>query len=375
MQLSTFFQFLQIAIGTRSELPHPLSENDWQQLFDLCQRQALLGVGYHAIELLHQQGQSCPKPLALQWAILAQRIKEMNKQMTLECQKVSQLLKEEGFESCILKGQGNLAYYPAHLNNLRQSGDIDVWVHAPNTRHPVRSIIRYAERRSSSLPEVRYHHLDLDLSSLTSVEVHYRLHYLCTPWYNYRFQKWTQQQAESGLYRKEYQGFTIPSTNFNLVYQLVHIYRHFFEYGIGLRQLMDYYFVLKHHIKTSPSSPQTTEELRATLQHLGLWKFTQALMWTMAQVFEPRHEQQTWMFVPEDENLGTLLLHETIIGGNFGQYDHRTSQAHTTHFVVRAWRKTLRLLNFVRHYPSEVLCEPPFRIWHYLWRRFQWWRF
>ena len=36
-----------------------------------------------------------------------------------------------------------------------------------------------------------------------------------------------------------------PDVSFNLVFAMVHIYRHFFSEGIGLRQLKDYYFILK----------------------------------------------------------------------------------------------------------------------------------
>ena len=38
-----------------------------------------------------------------------------------------------------------------------------------------------------------------------------------------------------------------PTIEFNRFYILLHIYRHLFGEGIGLRQLMDYYHVLHHH--------------------------------------------------------------------------------------------------------------------------------
>lgn len=36
----------------------------------------------------------------------------------------------------------------------------------------------------------------------------------------------------------------MPMTSFNVIYILSHLYRHVFTEGIGLRQLIDYYFVL-----------------------------------------------------------------------------------------------------------------------------------
>lgn len=375
MQLSTFFQFLQIAIGTRSELSHSLSENDWQQLFDLCQRQALLGVGYHAVEVLHQQGQSCPKSLALKWAILAQRIKEVNKQMTVECQKVSQLLKEEGFESCILKGQGNLAYYPDDLKDLRQSGDIDIWVHAPNTHHPVRTIICYAERTLPHQTQPCYHHAYAHLSMISTTELHYRPSYCFAPWYNWRFQKWSKQERENCMKPHPAFNFPVPTLRFNLIYQLLHIYRHFFEYGIGLRQLMDYYFLLQTCAREQASHPQIAIALQHDLNNLGLWHFARSLMWTMGKVFEHDTQQQVWMIAPPYKAEGQIILQDILRGGNFGQHIANQHEMRQGSLLLRTWYKTQRIWRFVCRHPSEILSALPFRIWHYLWRRFQWWRF
>ena len=53
----------------------------------------------------------------------------------------------------------------------------------------------------------------------------------------------------------------IPMVEFNLIFQLTHIYAHLMNEGIGLRQLVDYYFVLcdfykvyQNFSKTHPSS-------------------------------------------------------------------------------------------------------------------------
>ena len=39
---------------------------------------------------------------------------------------------------------------------------------------------------------------------------------------------------------------SVPTNRFNAVYQLVHIYKHvLFDEGIGLRQLLDYYYMVE----------------------------------------------------------------------------------------------------------------------------------
>lgn len=369
--------FLRVALGIQNSLTAIPSKEEWHTLFIECKRQALLGIGFVAVEELHKKGITCPKTIALQWAALAQQIKARNRQMTEECRRITDLLREDGFESCILKGQGNLMYYPYQIVGLRQSGDIDVWVTpVRETSNNVSAILSYAEQKMGTELEARYHHADISLSSITNVELHYRLAFLCAPWRNYRFQKWGEKYMPTCMQNKTAQGFATPTTAFNTIYQLLHIYRHFFEDGIGLRQLMDYYFVLKKYENERNNSMETIslQEVQHTLKYLGLWKFSQAVMWTLAEAFEEKHEDQTWMIVPENEKDGEIVLQEIMMGGNFGQYDERDGTIKSKSVIYHAWWKSKRLFRFALQYPEEVFCELPFRIWHYFWRKLHLWK-
>lgn len=65
------------------------------------------------------------------------------------------------------------------------------------------------------------------------------------PWHpikNYLLQKWFKEQFDVCLHNKCQLVFPL---SVNVVCQLVHLYKHIFENGIGLRQLMDYYFALR----------------------------------------------------------------------------------------------------------------------------------
>ena len=91
----------------------------------------------------------------------------------------------------------------------------------------------------------------MDVFPDTEVEFHYRPMVLRDPIKNKRLQRFFDENApiqfENTVLLDKEKGLQITATTnaFNLVHQLVHIYLHFITGGVGLRQWMDYYFVLK----------------------------------------------------------------------------------------------------------------------------------
>jgi len=238
--------------------------------------------------------------------------------------------------------------------------------------------------------EVNYHHVDWSYGD-TPVEVHYRASWLNNPFANARLQRWTEENKDSvsrycppgscgsGLRKSEgvapgysntgfqpEQGFPIPTASFNVVYQLVHINRHLFNEGIGLRQILDYYFVLK----TLPTS-LIREETMQTLRSFHLAKFAGALMWVLQEAFAMPSE---YLLCPPDERRGRFLLNEIMLAGNFGRYDERNVIAANESYVHRFIRRQKRFLRFLTQYPSEVLWAPYFSVTQRLWRMWHGWR-
>lgn len=68
-----------------------------------------------------------------------------------------------------------------------------------------------------------------------------------------------------------------PTRDFNAVFLLIHIYRHFFDEGIGLRQLMDYYYCI---IRDGDNRYVVN-----LLKRFGLLRFASALMFVLHVVF------------------------------------------------------------------------------------------
>ena len=53
----------------------------------------------------------------------------------------------------------------------------------------------------------------------------------------------------------------IPTSAFNVVYQLTHLYHHFFDEGIGMRQIIDYFLLVCDFYKVYQNSSKITPSL------------------------------------------------------------------------------------------------------------------
>ena len=506
-----FFELLQVAIGNRLGLSRVPTPEEWEEIYEMSKKQSLAGIAFAGVERLPQE-QMPPGKRIRQWAVKAEKIREHNVKVSEDCRVISRFFEENGFDCVILKGQGNFAYYPEWLQGLRSSGDIDVWcwpkgkkngnvngnynkdnkdnetqseiatirehgslrygasaydneneLREARLEHPVRAVIEFCLSKKRG-EYVYYHNLDFPVLKKTPVEVHYRPTWLYNPFRNRVLQRWFASQVQERAREfKVYDGYKIPSVEFNVVFQLLHLYKHIFEEGIGLRQLLDYYFVVQNindndtqsEIATirehgslrygasayengsnnkdnrdnkdniillnslnseasaevlnqrearfepaqrlnllnqraiasdlnslnSEASAEVLNQRGARLElfkKLGLKEFAGAVMYVLREVFAMPEER---MLCRPDEKRGKKLLEEIMIGGNFGKFDDRYNWAETTSgsmdyrgasYAVARLRHNFQ---FLRDYPSEVLWELVFRVYHWVWRKFQLWKF
>ena len=373
-QQKIFFDFLRFCIGSAKEIPGSLKEVDWKELYAIAKKQALLGVLFHGIQRLPKE-LAPEQKLLMQWMVMAEQIRKQNIRLFQDSVKVCKNFENEGFANCILKGQGNALLYPDPY--IRTPGDIDIYLSGGRKK-----IMKYVDRVCPN-QVMRYHHMDFPVMK-TAIEVHFTPSYMFYPIHNRRMQKWfeevTGEQCNPRVSLPDgYGEIHVPQVSFNVIYILSHLYRHIFTEGIGLRQLLDYYFVLvKWHTDltnltdSNKSFPQMTQintdldTLRHELKYLGLWKFAGAVMFVMKEVFGLSEDR---MIAPMDEKEGRFLLDEIMRGGNFGQYDDRMGSKVGESKIHRYFRMNLRNLRFVKHYPTEALSEPLFRTWFAVWKK------
>ena len=362
--ITAFFDFLKYCLGYKGNICRVVDSMDWQELYSFASKQALLGLCFDGIERLGKENPEelrlnpIGRELLMTWMGKAQQIRRQNRKVNLVASKLFSMLREDGLRCCVLKGQGNALMYPNPYS--RTPGDIDVWIDASRER-----IMEYASKKFELGDDIRLQHLETSLDGVL-VELHFFPCSMNNPIYHARLQKWFRRNAD--LQCSHIVGLpdgagdiAIPTSAFNVVYQLCHLYHHFFDEGIGMRQIIDYYYV----VSMLNVNCEMLTWLSKDLKHLGLWKFAGAVMYVLHEALGLPEEK---MIAPMDEKRGKLLLVEILNGGNFGKhftkYGGFTHQSMGKKYFLKIWRN----MHFVRYYPAEALSEPIFRTWHFFWR-------
>ena len=240
------FDFLKYCLDRKDNMSNVVADIDWQQLYSFASKQAILGLCFNGIERLGREYSDelkqnpIERDLLMTWMGKAQQIRRQNMKVNSVAGKLFSMLREDGQRCCVLKGQGNALMYPNPYS--RTPGDIDVWVNASREE-----ITEYAKRHLNLEDDIRFHHLETTMDGVP-VELHFFPCSMNNPLYNARLQKWFKRNADlqcsnvvslpDGIGE-----IAIPTMAFNVIYQLCHLYHHFFDEGIGMRQIIDYYVV------------------------------------------------------------------------------------------------------------------------------------
>ena len=256
-QLKIFFDFLRFSIGSTKDIPSSLKKVDWEEIYAIAKKQCLVGILFDGIRKLPAEHVGMKKELLLQWMAESQMLEKANVRLNDAAIHVSEWFQKKGFRTCILKGQGNALMYPNP--NSRTPGDIDIWVEGGDKR-----VISFV-RSISPHEKACYHHIEFPSYKGVEVEVHYRPSFLLCFWHNRKLQKYYERVQEEQFSHRVMLGeqgeVAIPAAEFNVIFQLTHIFSHLMNEGIGLRQLLDYYYVIcdfykvyQNFSKTHPSS-------------------------------------------------------------------------------------------------------------------------
>lgn len=425
-----FFELLRVAIGTEGALSRVPSPQEWKALYDMAKKQSLVGICFAGLQRLGADADSGFSKLGLTemqyltWMGMAAKIQQRNEVVNRQCVELCKGMEKEGFRACVLKGQGTAALYRAYDNeddndneseegrrsgessksqtegaiglcHLRQNGDIDVWVMPQDVRTISESRKRVNELVHRYFPEEEgaFMHIGFPVYKATEVEVHYVPTMDGRPKVNKRFERMFEEQQDACFGNLNTLGFAVPVADVNVLFNLHHIKRHFINEGIGLRHILDLYFVLKAFCC---ENSYDTESLRQRIDELGMKKFFSGMLWVMQEVLfndddnddenlaskgNCNQNAQTSrsvgtnaclcknLKIEPDERLGRFILQEIMQGGNFGHHDERLKGVNEMGFWKR-WKQFLSV-SFVRarYFPADVFWSYVFRAQIGVWRK------
>lgn len=345
-----FFELLLVCTGAKDVLSRTYSEAEWNDALEIAQEQAIEGVLLSAIERLPDE-QRPPKLVLLQWIGSVQMIEANSKKIAEASETVIKYFRENGYACNILKGSAVARYYP--LPERRQSGDVDVWV--DGGREKIYDFARSFDE-NEMLYGVNYHHIHFHLIEDVHIEVHIWPSYLSSPLRNRRLHKFCN------LHRPTMET-SMPSLAFDRVFILLHCYRHMCGYGVGLRQIMDYYMVLRT-VQDSRFKVQEEAETVKWIKKLGMERFAKGLMWVLQNYFGLEAQ---YLLMEPDEKEGQFIMQEVMLTGNMGHGDTRDWGSKQT-ALSRFFFNLKRDVYLAKHYPHEALWQPFFSIWLYFWR-------
>ena len=348
MSIDLFFELIQVALGRCESISCSPSPKQWTMLYNLAEKQAVLGVCFKAVK---EMAGSVPQSLYIKWLAMAAKIQQRNEEMNRKCAEVYEAIHKEGFECAVLKGQGVVRYYKLRdesldlransFGMLRQSGDIDVWLwkEGLSLKENRKEVIRFARTIQPNATGAE-HHVGVEWMD-TEVELHYEPAYFCNPFTNRRFRKWFCEYDKSKFRISDY-GFGVPDAEFNRVFLLAHAFRHYMSEGLGLRQVMDYYFLTKS-LDLNLNNDRVIEEL-------GMARFEKAMKWVLLYVFEGKDRE-------DGRKYGKMLLRHIMDGGNFGKHKVSTIASRHTHFG-RFINQLTHDIRLIRYYPGEAVWAP-----------------
>lgn len=380
--MSAFVDLIKIAVGRRERFDEALPERKWEKLTKLADKHCIRAALSWGVENLPDE-QKPPRKLLLEWVFYVDKVETANRRLEERLAELSGIFADAGFDCCLLKGLGVAQLYPCP--SRRQNGDLDLWVNVRKSaadadggfRRDVHRDIRSRERRNNTAcvldfvrsrwktGDVVYHHVDVKAFDEVEVEVHFHPSWMNDPFANAKLQRWFDVNRPAAMDLGAAAGTgafvrcSVPSARFNAVFVLVHALRHLLDEGVGLRQMMDCYYVLMN------CSDDDRNAVLPLLKSLRLLRFSSAVMWVMSEVFGLEKER---MLCESGEKYGKFLLDEIMHSGNFGRADTRNRHRPGENRLQRLLRKTRRQMRFISIAPHEVIWAPFFKLWQFFWR-------
>lgn len=349
-----FIELVQVSLGVVDKLTQTPCAEEWQVLYKMANEQSLVGICFAGVQrLVNTDTEKYCGMSEMQyftWMGMAAKVQQRNEVMNGKTNEALAFFRSKGFPCYVLKGQGIAKLYGS-LAGLRQSGDIDVWLNGGREK-----VYKLSMDVLGRITGANYHHIHFPMWDDPEIEAHIYPSFLCSPLRNHRLHQF------ANMYLPVEGCEDTPPMKYNLVYIMLHCYRHVCGHGVGMRQLMDYFFVLRNDF----TDDERKEALR-WCKKLGMRRFIGAMMWVQQELFGL---EEKYMLCKPDEEEGRFVLNEVFHTGNMGHSETRFNWNNHTH-LTRFIANQRHGLHIITHYPHEVCWNPFFNIALFIWRKYR----
>ena len=282
---------------------------DWHQMKEMAKMQSVTGILFDGIQHLRKT-QRPPTRMLLDWFGQTLHIESANIKHNQDLASLVDFLRNEGVDSRLLKGQGCASYYPNPLH--RQCGDIDLFV----GKEQYGRVLHLIESKGIRIEKdsVKDAHF---IWRNTQVELHWIEEYFYSRRLNGRLQQIFRKEEWKNPKVIMVEGVSVAMLNptLNVFHVFVHLWHHFLQVGVGLRQICDWMLILKRdeclidwisihkYVKRMGAERAWCAFYGLTVKYLGL-ELTNVPVW-----------MQAWRDYDVDE-----IVKDVLIQGNFGQY-------------------------------------------------------
>lgn len=350
-----FVNIVRYAFDPSSGKPKGLESVNWFDFFEFVTQHEIAGILYEGMKRLKDEGTPILDEILSMWTRSYDRIEKESIEVFNNSAKLVEFLSRDGLSSCILKGQACALYYPNVYSRTPEG--ICVWLTTPN--YETKKIIEYVKRKNPR-GVAKYNYSYYGKFGTSDVEVHYRPAYMFNPYNNAKLRAWIASHREEQFAHcielpDEAGTISVPTWEFSAVTQLATMFGHALNEGFDLRQVIDYYFLLK--------SVSDESKKNLPLNDLGLRKFAEAVMWILHEMLGL---EEIYLIAKMDDRRGWILLEEMLRGPQRSVYFR--GKIRTVRKVRKVWLSVKRNLKMLLYYPSEVAWMPFFRIFHFFWQ-------
>lgn len=284
---------------------------DWESIIQLAAHQGTLPIlADYAHHLNEENMPSSGQKMIMRQAAMQNMLHKQRLHFYLQL--VKECMDNAGIPFVVLKGDGLAILYPNP--DVRSMSDVDIWVGQERFHeacHVLRTLPEVLTEDKQEEEGTRHFNLHWENAQYV-IEVHPVTHAFPGKKENTRYQEWEKANIlhpHSTMLLNDEQ-YNIPPCEFNVLYVFLHMWHHYLDKGLHMKQMMDWVLVLHDYAKN-----QSIQHLCEDLEYYHLMEPWQVFGWIAVHYFGlPANEMPLYSEDKRTKQKAELLLTYMLSG-------------------------------------------------------------